>query len=385
VQWDPDVDRRLAAASFLALDRSRSLEDAWRALATYPGPPQNFVLADARGRAAYTLAGHIPLDAGWGLETFDGSSTPVSPLRFVAFDRLPHVAPSLATVAVTANNRPYAAGYPYRLGPAFTAPYRAAEITARLRALPVYDVASFQAIQSDTRSLAEGELARAVVAALARTRADADPDLATVERDLRGFDGRFVPGSVAATIAQRIRGVATYDLIHAHLPEAVAQSYLVEGPGYVTLMRALRESPHGWFPHDDRDAFLTAEVRRTIQLWGGLATFTQPYGDAYAVTALHPLAGFGYHGWDGPKVPGAGGSFAPAVQGLVLGQSFRAVWEAGDWDAGGIDIPLGESGEPGSPHYRDLAPRYAAHALTPLPYTDAAVARAARGTLVLAP
>ncbi len=385
VQWDPDVDRRTAAASFLALDRARSIEDAWRALASYPGPPQNFALADVHGRAAYTLAGHIPLDAGWGLQVFDGATTPASPLHFVPFDRLPHLAPAATTLAVTANNRPYAAGYPYRLSPAFSPPYRAAEIAARLRALPAADVPSFQSMQADTRSLAERELAQMIVAAVAHTKADADPDVATVAHDLTGFDGRFTADSVAATLVQRIRVIATYDLIRSHLPATVAQSYLVEGPAFVTLMRALRESPRGWFPHDDRDAFLAAEVRRSLQLWGGLATMAQPYGTAYAVTAQHPLSGFGYHGWDGPKVPGSGGGFAPAVQAIVLGQSFRAVWDAGKWDAGGIDLPLGESGEPGSPHYRDLAPRYEAHALTPLPYSDAAVARAARGTLVLAP
>lgn len=385
VQWDADVDRNSGVRTYLALDRARSLEDAWRALADYPGPTMNVALAATDGRAAYTVAGRIPLDAAWGMQMLDGATTPPSPLRFVPFDRLPHVAPSLATVAVNANNRPYAAGYPYRLSPAFSAPYRAAEIAARLRALPAYDVDAFHAIQSDTESVGERELAGMIVAALRRTKADADPDVATVERDLAGFDGRFEPSSVGATLVQRIRAIATSDLVRSHVSGDAAQAYLAEGPAYVTLMRALRESPRGWFPNDDRDAFLAAEVKSSIALWGGLAAIAQPYGEAYPVKATHALAGFGFHGWDGPSVPGRGGSYAPAVQGIVLGQSFRAVWEPGDWDAGGIDIPLGESGEPGSPHYTDLAPRWEANALTPLPYSDGAVARSARGTLLLAP
>ena len=36
-------------------------------------------------------------------------------------------------------------------------------------------------------------------------------------------------------------------------------------------------------------------------------------------------------------------------------QSFRAVWDAGNWDVGGITLPQGESGEPGSGHYTDQA------------------------------
>ena len=87
------------------------------------------------------------------------------------------------------------------------------------------------------------------------------------------------------------------------------------------------------------------------------------------------------------RVPGQGGHYAPAIQTESAGRNFRAVWDVGNWDAGGIVIPLGESGEPGSAHYRDLAARYARHALTPLPFSAVAVAvavaRAAAATLTL--
>ena len=73
------------------------------------------------------------------------------------------------------------------------------------------------------------------------------------------------------------------------------------------------------------------------------------------------------------------------MQAIALGQSFRAIWDVGDWDAGGIDLPLGESGEPGSPHYTDRAAAWLRHDLTPLPFSDAAVARATTATLTLAP
>jgi penicillin amidase len=73
------------------------------------------------------------------------------------------------------------------------------------------------------------------------------------------------------------------------------------------------------------------------------------------------------------------------VQGIALGQSFRAVWDVGNWDGGGIDLPLGESGEPGAPHYIDGAGPWQRHELTPLAFSDAAVAQATRTTLTLAP
>jgi len=384
VQWDPIERPRSPLDAFLALDRADSIAGALRALAAYPGPTQNFVLADVSGRVAYTLAGFIPDDPAWGLHALDGTASPAVPLHAVPYAELPRVDASRTALIVSANNLPYAAGYPQRLAPTFAPPYRAAEITRRLRAQRSYTVATFRGIQADTTSVADAELARAVVAALHRTHADREPDLGPALAALGAFDGRFDPDSRGATVVQRVRGVAIADLVASHLPRPAANAYLEDGPAFVTLMRALRQRPHGWFPHDDPDAFLTAEVRAAVKRYGKDAIST-PYGDAYAVVPVHPLSGFGFGFWNAPRLAGSGGSYAPAVQGPVLGQSFRAVWDVGRWDAGGIDIPAGESGEPASPHYLDLAARWPAHVLTPLPFSGDAVAAAARATLTLSP
>lgn len=384
VQWDAAERPRSPIETFIALDRAASIEDAQQALARYPGPTQNFLLADVSGRAAYVLAGTIPADPAWGLRALDGTTTPPAPLPAVARDRLPHVVASRDAVVVNANNVPYGNGYPLRLSPSYTPPYRAAEIARRLRGGAAYSVEAFRAIQADTVSVGDAELARAVVAALRRARADRDPELKPAFDALVAFDGRFDPDSRGATVAQRVRSQTIADLVALHLPASVGSAYLQNGPGFVTLLRALRERPKGWFPRNDSDAFLIAAVRSSVKRFGRDAIAAR-YGDAYAVNPLHTLSGFGFGFWNGPRLPGAGGSFAPAVQGPLLGQSFRAVWDVGAWDAGGIDIPLGESGEPASPHYADLAVLWPQHVLTPLPFSEAAVARAARSTLVLRP
>jgi penicillin G amidase len=385
VQWAPLTDTRSPIAAYLALDRASSIEDGLRALAAYPGPTQNFTLAQTDGRAAYTVGGAIPDDASWGLSVGNGATTPAKPLTFVAFAQLPHVAPSRSALAITANNLPYGAGYPYRLSAYFSAPYRAAEITRRIQALPKLDVASSQNIQADTMSLAEAEFARYCVAALRKAHADTNPDLAPAYRALASFGGRFDSDSRGATVIQRVRFVATRDLFASHMYAASADSYLRIGPAFVTLLRALRERPRGWFPHDDPDAFLVASVRETVTLFGGREAVAMDYGTAYPVVAEHPFNAFHFPFWNAPPFPGSGGSYAPAVQAIALGQSFRAVWDVGNWDAGGIDLPLGESGEPGSPHYKDAVGPWLRHELTPLPFSDAAVAKAATATLTLTP
>jgi penicillin amidase len=385
VQWAPLTDTRSPVAAYLALDRAASIEAGLSALAAYPGPTQNFTLAQTDGRAAYAVAGAVPDDPSWGLSVGEGSLLPAKPLTFVPFARLPHVAASRATLAISSNNLSYGAGYPYRLSAYFSPPYRAAEVARRLHALPRVDVAASQRIQADTTSLAERELARLCVAALHKSGADRDPDVAPAYAALASFDGRFDPDSRGATVVQRVRFVATRDLIASHMSATTAMNYLRDGPAFVTLMRALRERPRGWFPNDDPDGFLVAAVRSTVTLFGGREAVATPYGTAYAVVTEHPFSVFHVHFWDGPSFPGSGGSYAPAVQAIALAQSFRAVWDVGAWDAGGIDLPLGESGEPGSPHYTDAAAAWLRHDLTPLPFSDAAVARAATGTLLLTP
>ena len=384
VQWAPLTDVRSPLAAFLALDRAASIEDAQRALANFPGPSHNFALAQSDGRAAYTVAGLIPDDPVWGRHVTAAAGA-VVPLRGVPFAQLPHIAPARDVLANNSNNVTYAQGYPYRLSPAYSPPYRAVEIARRLHDQARVDVAQSHAIQGDTTSISELEFARMVVAALHRAGADRDPNVAPIYAALASFDGRFDGTSHGATVAQRVRFVATRDLIAMHLSSGTAGSYLADGPSFVTLMRALREHPRGWFPHDDRQAFLVAETRSAITLYGGPQRIALPYADAYPVVAQHPFASFGFHLWDSPPFPGSGGSLSPAVQGLVLGQSFRAVWDVGNWDAGGLDLPLGESGEPGSPHYTDAVAAWLRHDLTPLPFSDKAVAAAAVATETLTP
>jgi penicillin amidase len=385
VDWAPLTDTRSPIAAYLALDRAASIEAGLTALAAYPGPTQNFTLAQTDGRAAYTVGGAIPTDPAWGLSVADGAAAAAKPLTFVPFAQLPHVAPSRATLAISSNNLPYGAGYPARLSAYFSAPYRAAELSRRLHALPAIDVGASRLEQADTTSLAEAELARLCVAALHKSGADRDPAIAPSYAALAAFDGRFDSTSRGATVIQRVRFAATRDLIAAHMSMSTAANYLRDGPAFVTLMRALRERPRGWFPHDDPNAFLVAEVRSAVALFGGRDAIAAPYGTAYAVVAEHPFQAFHFPFWNAPSFPGSGGSYAPAVQAIVLGQSFRAVWDVGNWDAGGIDLPLGESGEPGSPYYTDGAAAWLRHDLTPLPFSDAAVAKAATATLTLTP
>jgi len=385
--WTADLDRRSSLEAFDGLDRAPTAAAALRALSRYPGPPQNFVVADDRGEAGYMLAGSIPLDDAWGLAERDGKGGAES-AKGVPFARLPHIAASRDTVAFTANARTYGRGYPYRLSAAFSPPYRAARIAAMLRTRGErIGPETFSAIQADTMSLVERELADTVAAALATQVTARGRDRERVRVALAAWDGRFTSQSHAGTYVNAIRRAATERLVRMHMPPDLARRYLLSdaGSAFVALMRALRDRPRGWVPRDDYPAFLRASVDEALAAMHARGTLDATWSEVGARTAQHPLAAFGLSAWNGVRFPGLGDAYSPHVQAPANSQSFRAVWDVGNWSAGGIVIPQGESGEPGSPHYRDLAPRWLAGSLVPFPFGEAAVRRAARTTLDLQP
>jgi penicillin amidase len=343
VRWDAYDKPQSPVAAFLSLDGATSIRSALRALAHYPGPTQNFVLAGTDGTAAYHLAGAIPNDPAWARYEHPSRDLQHS-YATIPFDRLPSVRASRDAVVFTANNKMYGAGYPYRLSATFSAPYRAYRIHQLLTAKKRYDVAYFTRMQLDTYSPAELEFARDLL-----RQTGALPALGARERDLLAhWDGRYDPGSRAAPVVHALRTAS-----------------LASVPTFTAELDALR---HGTVTHFADPPF----ARGT---WGSLA----------AMTIEHQLSGLGLTLLDGVTLPGDGDNYTIHVQTPGFSQSFRAVWDVGNWDAGGIVIPSGESGEPGSGHYTDLSAAWVAGRLEPLPYSRRAVDAAARERLTLVP
>jgi penicillin amidase len=333
VRWEAYADPRSPFATFDALDRSRSVGDALRALRFYPGPTQNFVIADTSGRVAYQLAGDIPDDPAWARYIHPARDL-AQRYPDIAFDRLPRIAPSRNAIVWTANNKMYGTGYPYRLSPEFAPPYRAYRIAQLLKARSQYTVAYFAKMQMDTLSLPERDIAR---------------------RGGLEWSGQFDSQSRIATAVYAVRNA---------LNRGDNQAMTA------TLVNSIRNFPF--------DFTKTAWWRRDV-------ADAQPWGLAGALTMEHPFANMGIRFLNGSTLAGDGDAFTIHVQTKNLSQSFRAVWNVGDWDAGGITLPQGESGEPGSGHYTDEAADWRAGRLLPLPYSKAAVASAARERLTLVP
>jgi penicillin G amidase len=341
VRWSAYDDPSSPAPSFIELDRAASIESATAVLANFPGPTLNFVLADTSGRVAYVLAGQIPNDpvrARW----FHPETDLAYRYPIIPFARLPKVAPSRNAIVWTANNKIYDGSYPLELSPQFAPPYRAYRVAQLLRARRQYDIGYFAQMQMDALSLPERALASALAPAIRKRDASLGDAVAA-------WNGEMDGDSTTATVIAGLR-----------------------------LQLTDR--------HNGRMPALLAAVSGARALPGGIALPSPaPWRIAGAVPVLHALSKLGIGFLDGTTLPGYGDAFTLHVQTPGYTQSFRAVWDVGNWDAGGVTLPQGESGEPGSGHYTDEAAAWVAGRLWPLPFSDAAVQRTAVSRETLLP
>jgi penicillin amidase len=356
VRWPVYAEKRSAIATVLALDRARDVAAGLRIVANYRGSPQNFILGDRSGRVAYHVAGLVPDDPAWGRYVHPARDLRAS-FPPIPFAQLPRKDPGRDAILVSANNKAYASAYPYRLSAQFEPPYRAYRIAELLHVRPRYDAAYFARMQLDTLSPIDLEIARDVVR-FVRTHPEEEPR-ADVLAALGRWDGRFEPDSRAAALEHMLRGSVLGDA-----PEFSARLNELRGVDDAAA-RGLESDLDGWFSF----AF---EQRRAWREAGGMRI-------------EHPLAPMNFGFLNGAWLPGAGDEYTIHLQEPGFAQSLRAVWDVGDWDRGGIAIPSGESGEPGSSHYTDLTRAWVAGDLQPLPFGSAAVARNAAATLVLRP
>ncbi len=381
VDWNAVRVPTSPLSAFIGLNASHNIGEAIKALRTYPGPPQNYVLADRSGAAAYQLAGFIPNDPLWGLRVHPGTD----PLyQYVPFDGLPHVNATRDNVVFTANGRMYGAGYPLRLSPNFEPPYRAKRVEQLLSSKSRFSVADFTAFLTDTLSLPERDIVHATLIAAQHKNLQDSPSLKPYLDALSKWDGRFDPQSKGAPIAWELRRIAVASLAKYNAGNAAVEYQAsANNANLVLLMRVLRERPRGWWHNSDYDDLLSGSLKIAVQTYG--SRMLQPWGPFAQATVQHPLAQMGFSFLNGATFPGNGDSFGVHVQTASHSQSFRAVWDVGNWDAGGMVIPSGESGEPASGHYTDLSGTWKQQRLVPLPFSDSAVRTATRATLTLTP
>ncbi len=297
----------------------------------------------------------MPNDRAWG-RYVHGAADLRRTFAPIAFGELPQRRPARTALLVSANNKPYGKAFPYRLSAQFEPPYRAYRIAGLLHTRSHYDWRFFARMQMDTRSPIDLEIARDI-GRFAPPQPLDDATRAALQL-LRGWDGRFGPQSHAAALEHAIR-----------------ESVFGDSEPFAAQLAALRSGGDG--SNLRQDVFSALPYVATLD--------RSPWGYAGRVRVEYLLAPLHFGILDGPWLPGAGDEYTIHLQEPGLAQGFRAVWDVGDWDRGGIAIPSGESGEQGSGHYTDLTNDWTRGVLQPLSFTARAVAQDTANVLVLRP
>jgi penicillin amidase len=380
--------------------RAHSVEQFAAALKYWGEPSENQVYADTTGRIAWFPVGYAPVRKNSdGLMPLPGDGR-YEWSGYLDRDQLPsEIDPPRGYVA-TANQLNLPKDYPYqtrRTGFIWSDPSRQQRIEEVIGAAPKFGIEDSQKLQNDYTSMPARRLLKLLGAIQVQ-----DAQLADTIHWLQGWDQRVTTESPQAAlyevwVSHHLGGAVTT----AAIPQ-VPESFRSQVTGSSQTVLELLERPDaslGATPERSRDEIMLRSLAsaleetrqrlgtdRTRWQWGQLSSalfehVLDPLASATQKKTLDvgpsPKAGDG-------NVVGAAGYRSHDFR-LREGASFRMVVDVGDWDRSVAINSPGQSGDPGSPHYRDLFPLWLSGQYFPLVYSRAAIERNMERKILLVP
>jgi penicillin amidase len=371
----------------LRMDQARSWEEFREACRYSFTPAENMLWADTAGTIGWQAVGVAPVRRRWsGLLPVPGDG------RYEWEGYLPvlellHLANPAQGFIATANENNVPPGYPHldAVGRSWADPYRVMRIREVLgagRGLTARDMA---ALQHDETSLP----ARTLVPLLGALRSG-DSLTERARQRLLGWNhvlaAESVPAGVYVAWERRLQRN-----LHALLVPAEARPFLPS----VDMERLLAWATT---PRPERDALLLRSLEEAVRelrekLGADVEGWRYGQEGFKHVHVRHPLSEVVDSATRarldaGPLPRGGSGQTVNATGGRdrqTHGATFRLVADLADWDASlGTNAP-GQSGDPRSPHYRDLFAPWARGEYFPVLYSRAKVEAAAEGRTVLVP
>lgn len=369
----------------LHLSTARTVDEALTIVRGWRGPQQNVLLADGDGHIAWTIGGYLPKRVGldgrtptsWadGTRRWDGERDE---------SERPMVRDPADGVLVTANQRTVALPDADRFGRMWAVPERAYRIRERALSATGLDEKGCSDIQLDITSLrfmlwrdavlpSIQHAGEATPAAADRAAADRVKRAAALAKLLHGWDG-------TASVDTKVFGVlrAARTRIVSDIGNALVEAVLAKRqPGLApakrkdeaerlargwmsdeSIVRIIEERPDHLLPPgfpgwDEFIASAVLDAANTVRDTAGL----RRWGDLNASDFAHPLARAApmlASAFSIPRHEQPGHSTTVRVSGTSYGASDRLVVSPGREELGLLAIPTGQSGNPTSPHFRDL-------------------------------
>ncbi len=381
----------------LRMNQARNWEEFLEACSHNQMPSENMVWADRSGTIGWQASGIQPIRRNWsgvlpvpgdGRYEWDG---------YLPIKALPSETNPPRGFIATANNYLLPENYPYKdllHVTNWADAFRASRITEVLGSGRLFTVPEMARLQNDDLSV----VARALTPLLRRVQL-ANPASAKARDLLGNWDFVLDQDSPAAGVYamwQRRILANTRDVV---LPEALRKAGLTQ----VSTKRLIDwlHAPDGRFgpnPVAGRDALVARSMDEAV------AELTKRFGPDmqgwkygqerfHHARLTHPLSAAVNAATRaklevGP-LPRGGDSMTVSATGAgdnqAAGGSLKIIADTDDWDNSvGINTP-GQSGDPGSPHYRDLFELWAQGSYFPVAYSRAKVESVTKGVTRLTP
>lgn len=365
--------------AFILLNKAKNWNEFNNAVKTYGGASQNFVYADVDGNIGWHVGGVIPIRrTGEGLFPYDGTKNEGDWVSYIPYNELPSLYNPPSGFIVTANQRIVGTDYKYQqMTRQFAAPWRAKRITDLIRNNNKISMNDVSDIQHDVFNFPLSEFAREIV----KRKAASEQTLEI----LKGWDGKMDAESIGATVANTINVCVGNKIAEENKP---ASGWSIR---QTILIKAIPANDKLWLPKEYKnwdDILKVCDEQATESLSKnkvlGENSANWKWGKYNAADFSHPLA----------VAPLIGGQFKLSFDNVGgsgqtpnVGEnvSMRFIAKPANWDETHHVIPLGESGDPKSQHWKDQFEYWKTGKPAIFPFTKEAVNKAAKELILLTP
>ena len=362
--------------------RATTVQQWQQVMGDWGGPAQNMIVADTSGTIAIRSTGRFPIRPadGLGNQLRDGTTTKSDWTGWWPVSRYPQAINPGQGYLASANQQPIdpkvSSDY---LGADWYAPWRAMRINQLLRADSAVTPDRMRLMQTDVGSPRAEMFVPALLGAAATRQGDTV--LQHAAAILARWDRHYTRRNHEAILFEYAMGELNDRLWDELRPGGTAGGRqsgreALPMPGLMVVAELLADPGNEWW--DDRRTDGVIEQRDDILAESlkaaylrAAASFGSPEGAGWlwsnrrTVRIRHLL---GLPGFGAPELPAMGGpsTISPSSGNGGFGSSWRMVVEMGSTvKALGI-YPGGQSGNPASPRYLDLLPKWAAGELDTL-------------------
>lgn len=378
--------------------QAKNFDQFKKAMLNWGAPTENQVYADTSGNIGWVAGGLAPIRPNWdGLLPVPGDGR-YEWNGFLSGDKLPSSLNPKQGWFASANEMNLPADYPfakYKLGFEWPNDARRARISEVLNGKAKVSIEDSMRLQNDVLSIP----ARRMMALLAPLRS-AEPKAKAALDLLRGWD--------AVETAQSPQAALFEVWWSRHLNKAYVRTVLdpksaaAVGTADVTGMMNALERPAARFGRqakNRRDQLLLTSLGAAyaeLEAAAGPDPQAWRWGKLHYSYFAHPMSIAGDGSLRGKlnvgPFPAQGSahtvnqsSYRPTDFLQINGPSFRVVVDVGNWDNSRAMNTPGQSGDPDSPHYRDLAASWVKGEYFPLLYSRKLIEAATESTIKLVP